>query len=164
MKIILNNWLKIIFLLSLIAITSALIAEYFFDLMPCKMCLKQRHAYYIITTVIVFFYFFRNHKNIWIFILNEFALFYGLFYAIWHVGVEQNILSGPTSCSGTLTKTNSIQDLKAQISEQSIVNCSDITWSILGLSAASINIILLLFLLIFNSMFILRYYYEKKET
>ena len=163
MNSIIKNWLIILLLISLVAISSALIAEFFFNLMPCKMCLKQRYAYYAIIALLILFYFFRKYKNLWIVILIEFSILYGLFYSIWHVGIEKNILPGPSSCSGTLAKTNSIENLKAQITDQPIVNCSDIIWSIFGISAATINVLLLLFLLIFNSIFIFKYYYEKKE-
>ena len=163
MNRLLNNWLFLLFTLSLIALISALTAEFFFDLAPCKMCLKQRHPYYAIIILILLFYFFRRVKNIWLFILNEFAILYGLFYAIWHVGIEQKILPGPSSCSGTLSNTNSIQNLKEQISNQPIVNCAEISWTMLGLSAATINSILLLLILIFNSIYILQNFYGTKK-
>ena len=34
-----------------IAIVIALSAEYFFNLAPCNMCLKQRHPYYLIILI-----------------------------------------------------------------------------------------------------------------
>ena len=117
----------LIFILSTIALGSALIAEFYFDLFPCKMCLKQRHPYYIIIFLVILFYIFKKTNNILLFILNEIAIFYGLFYSIWHTGIERKILKGPSSCSGTLTKTNSIQNLKEQISSQEIINCNEIT-------------------------------------
>jgi disulfide bond formation protein DsbB len=163
MNRLLNNWLFLLFTLSLIAIISALSAQFFFDLAPCKMCLKQRHPYYAIIILILLFYSIRKNKNIWLFILSEFAIIYGLFYAIWHVGVEQKIFKGPTSCSGKLSITNSIQNLKEQINNQPIVNCMDISWVILGLSAATINSILLLLILIFNSIYILKNSYGSKK-
>ncbi|MDC0194724.1 disulfide bond formation protein B [Alphaproteobacteria bacterium] len=159
MSIIFNYWIKIIFLLSIIAIGSALIAEYFFDLAPCEMCLKQRHPYYAIITLIIIFYFFNLTKKIYLLILFEVSIIYGLFYSLWHVGVEKKILAGPESCSGTLSKLNTLKSLKEQITNQAIVSCTDITWTILSLSAASTNSLLLLFILIFNSIFIVRKFY-----
>jgi len=164
MSLILKNWLSILFILSILAIGSALLAEHFFNLAPCKMCLKQRHAYYSIIPLISIFYVYNKKNNIWLHILNEIAILYGLFYAIWHVGIEQNILPGPTSCSGILSKTNSLQNLKEQISNQAIVNCSDISWSILGLSAANINSLLLLFILTFNTILIVNNFYDTKKN
>jgi disulfide bond formation protein DsbB len=164
MNLILKNWLGLFFLLSIFAIGSALVAEHFFNLAPCKMCLKQRHTYYAIIPLISVFYFFNQKNNIWLHILNEVAILYGLFYALWHVGIEKNILQGPTSCSGILSKTNSLQNLKEQISNQAIVSCSDVSWSILGFSAASINSLLLLFILTFNTIFIVSNFYEAKKN
>jgi len=161
---ILNNWLISIFLLSLIAIGSALIAEYLYNLIPCKMCMKQRQTYYFIIGIVILFYFFRKTKNIWLYILNELAILYGLFYAIWHVGIEQKILKGPASCSGVISATNSIKSLKEQIINQPIENCSEVTWSFLGLSAATSNSILLLFILTFNTIFILKNYLWFKKN
>ena len=161
---ILNNWLNIIFILSIIAIVSALVAEFFFNLEPCKMCLKQRHPYYAIIFLIILSYIFRQTKNIWLFIFSQIALLYGFFYAVWHVGIEQKILPGPASCSGILSQTDSIQNLKQQITNQAIVNCSEITWAVFGLSAATLNALLLLFLLIFNTIFIVQYFYGTKKN
>tara|TARA_B110000263_G_C15272096_1_gene493997 strand:+ start:596 stop:1093 length:498 start_codon:yes stop_codon:yes gene_type:complete len=164
MSIIFNNWIKIIFLLSITAIGSALIAEYFFDLAPCKMCLKQRHPYYAVITLITLFYLFHLTKKIYLFILFEVSIIYGLFYSVWHVGIEKKILAGPKSCSGTLSKITSLESLKEQITNQAIVNCTDITWTILGLSAATINSLLLFSILIFNSIFIIRNFYGAQKN
>lgn len=163
MKYIMRNWTTFLFALSTIAICSALIAEFFFDLEPCKMCLKQRHPYYAIIILLIISYFFKNINKILLFVLSELAIIYGLFYAIWHVGVEKNILPGPASCSGKLSNTNSIQSLKEQINNQSIISCSDISWTIIGLSAATINSILLLLILIFNSIYIIQNFYDQKK-
>ena len=160
---VLNNWLSILFLLSSLVIGSALIAEYFFDLAPCKMCLKQRHPYYVIISLVILFYLFKKTTNIWLFILSQLALLYGLFYAIWHVGIEKQILTGPVSCSGALIQTDSIQNLKKQISNQDIVSCSEITWAIAGFSAATLNTLLILLILIFNTILIFRNFYDEKK-
>ena len=161
---IFNNWLNILFILSIIAITSALVAEFLFNLAPCKMCLKQRHPYYIIIFLVILSYIFRQTKNIWLFIFSQIALLYGFFYAVWHVGIEQKILTGPVSCAGTLSQTNSIQNLKQQIANQAIVNCSEITWAVFGLSAATLNALLLVFFLIFNTIFIIQYFYGTNKN
>jgi len=163
MNYILKRLVFILFILSIIAICSALFAEHFLDLTPCKMCLKQRYPYYAIISFIIIFYFFRKQKNILLFIINEMAIIYGLFYAIWHIGIEQKILDGPLSCSGKLSKSESIQNLKDQIINQSIVNCSEISWKIFGLSAATINCLALLLILIFNTIYIYNFYYGSKK-
>ena len=61
-------WFYVLGLLSIAAIGSALIAEYYFFLEPCKMCLKQREPYYAIIILFLLFLVFRWQKNIWFFI------------------------------------------------------------------------------------------------
>ena len=163
MRHILDHWLKIIFILSIVAIGSALIAEFFFKLVPCKMCLNQRYTYYLIICTVMLFYLLRFNQSIWFSIVNEIGIIYGLFYSIWHVGIEQQILNGPESCSGVLLKTDSIENLKEQIFNQAITSCTEIIWTIFGLSAATINSILLLFILFFNSIYIFKDFYGSKK-
>ena len=51
MKKIKNNWTVIVFIISFLAISSAITAEFFFEILPCKMCLYQRYPYYFIIFV-----------------------------------------------------------------------------------------------------------------
>ncbi len=163
MRQLFEYWKVILFFLSVIIIIVALIAEYFFNLAPCEMCLKQRHPYYIIIICISLSYFIKKFQNIWLYIIIEISLFYGIFYAIWHVGIEQKLIKGPSGCSGQLSPTDSIENLKKQILNQDLVNCSEISWSIFGISAASINSILILSILIFNTIYIINNYGQKKN-
>ena len=162
MKVIQNYWFVIILIISLIAISSALIAEYIFYLMPCKMCLYQRHTYYFIVLLIIIFYFFKRINPIWIYFLSEIAFLYGIFFTIWHIGIEQKLLSGPEGCSASISNSTSTEDLKQQILNNEVVSCDEIIWTIFGLSAATINLILLILILFFNSFFIYKYFYAKK--
>ena len=82
---------------------------------------------------------------------------------MWHVGIEKKILPSSSECSGSLKVTNSTESLKEQILSKSIVSCEDVVWSIFGLSAASINTIVLLLLFIFNALYLLNNYGKKKN-
>ena len=164
MKIIKKNWMLIILLISFFAIGSALIAEYFFEIFPCKMCLNQRYPYYFIIIISLIFFFIKKFSYIWKLLLIECALCYGIFYATWHIGIEQKILPGLPECTTSLDHTNSLIELKNQILNQTIITCDEITWTIVGLSAATINAFILLFLLIFNSIFLIQYFNVKKKS
>lgn len=164
MSYLIRYWAFIVFFLSMIAISSALIAEYIFNFLPCKMCLYQRYPYYFIIIIFIFFYLFKKTSNLWLYILIELAIFFGLFYSIWHIGIEQKLLPGPSGCSGILNKTISIENLKEQIFNQAVVNCYDINWSILGLSAATVNMLLLLLFFVFNTIIIAKVYNDKEKN
>ena len=132
-------WGVILFFSCVVAISSALIAEYFFHILPCQMCLNQRYPYYFIISIFIAFYFIKKISKIWLYIFAELAILYGLFYSLWHVGIEKNLLTGPSGCSGKLEKVSSVNDLKEQILNQTIVNCNEINWAILGISATTLN-------------------------
>ena len=157
-------WFWAIGILSMTAISSALIAEYIFNLEPCSMCLKQRYPYYFILILFVLFIVIHKFSSIWFYFGVQLASVYGLFYSIWHVGIEQKILSGPDSCSGSLNTSESVENLKEQIIGKAVINCEDIVWVFFGISAATINTFLLLLIFIINSIYIQKYYASKKNT
>ncbi len=163
MNYIIRYWGIIFFFLCVVAISSALIVEYVFHILPCQMCLNQRYPYYFIISIFIVFYFIFKTPNIWLYILSELAVLYGLFYSVWHVGIEQNLLTGSSKCSGKLREANSVSDLKEQILNQAVINCNEINWSVFGLSAATLNSLLLFFLLLFNTIFIFKIYSDKKK-
>ena len=163
MNYMIRYWGIIFFFLCVVAISSALIVEYVFHILPCQMCLNQRYPYYFIISIFIVFYFIFKTPNIWLYILSELAVLYGLFYSVWHVGIEQNLLTGSSKCSGKLREANSVSDLKEQILNQAVINCNEINWSVFGLSAATLNSLLLFFLLLFNTIFIFKIYGNKKR-
>ena len=157
-------WFYIVTLFSAVALTSALIAEFYFNLTPCEMCLKQREPYYIIILGFVFIVILRWQTRIWFYLGVQLISIYGLFYSVWHVGIENQLLSGPAGCSSGLLMTNNASSLKEQILSKPIINCEDIAWSIFGLSAATINSLLLFLIFILNAIYLWGNYGSKKEN
>ena len=156
-------WFYIVTLLSVTALASALIAEFYFNLVPCEMCLKQREPYYIIILGFIFITIVRWQERVWFYIGVQIISIYGLFYSVWHVGIENQLLSGPAGCSSGLNMTNNVSSLKEQILSKPVINCEDIAWSIFGLSAATINSLLLFLIFILNAIYLWNNYGEKKE-
>ena len=156
-------WFYIVALLSVVALASAFIAEFYFDLAPCKMCLKQREPYYIIIVGFALITILKWQDRIWFYLGVQLISIYGLFYSIWHVGIENNLLSGPAGCSDGLKTTNNASELKEQILSKPVINCEDVAWSIFGLSAATINSLLLFLIFILNAIYLWNKYVEKKE-
>ncbi len=157
-------WFYIVTIFSIVALASALIAEFLFNLAPCEMCLKQREPYYIIILGFVFITILRWQKHIWFYIGVQLISTYGLFYSIWHVGIENQLLPGPSGCSSKLSSTDNIFSLKEQILAKPVINCEDIAWSIFGLSAATINSVLLFLIFILNAIYLWNNYGPKKEN
>ena len=105
----------------------------------------------------------KNFNKIWLYLVIQLASIYGLFYSIWHVGVENKILQGPAGCSAMLSSSENTTDLKAQILSKQVISCDEVIWSFFGISAASINTLVLLVIFILNAIYLLKYYGIKKE-
>ncbi len=156
-------WFYVIGILSLIAITSALIAEFYFNLEPCKMCLKQREPYYAIIATFIVVAFLRLQKKIWFFLGLQIISAYGIFYSVWHVAIENKMISGPSGCSQELKITTDISNLKEQILSKAVTNCEDVTWTIFGISAATINSLLFFLIFLINAIYLFNNYASKKK-
>ena len=59
--------------------------------------------------------------------------------------------------------TNNVSSLKEQILSKPVISCEDIAWSIFGLSAATINSMLLFLIFILNAIYLWNNYGKKKE-
>ena len=156
-------WFYLVTLFSVVALASALIAEYYFDLQPCAMCLKQREPYYIIIAGFILVMILKWQDKIWFYVGVQIVSIYGLFYSLWHVGIENKILAGPSSCSGGLNISTNTLSLKEQIISKAVINCEEVAWSIFGLSAATMNSLLLFLIFIINAIYIANIYGSKKE-
>ena len=153
-------WIVIVLITSVIAISIALIAEYFFEILPCKMCLYQRYPYYFIIIFSLIYLFTKKTPLAWYYWIINFSFIIGLFFSLWHVGIEQKILPGLSGCSNIIEKTSSLKNLKEQIINQNIINCNEITWSFMGISMATYNSLLLMMLLLLNIKFTLENSYK----
>ena len=156
-------WFYIVTLLSATALVSALIAEFYFNLSPCEMCLKQREPYYIIIFGFILVMIIKWQHRIWFYLVIQLVSIYGLFYSIWHVGIENKLLSGPKGCSSGLNFMDNTISLKEQILSKPVLNCQDVAWSIFGLSAATINSFLLISIFILNALYLWNNHVSKKK-
>ena len=156
-------WFYIVGLLSIFAISFALIAEFYFNLEPCKLCLKQREPYYVLIIIFIIFLLLGWQKKIWFYLLVQIIIIYGLFYSVWHVGIENKILPGPSSCSESLKISTDKLTLKEQILSKNIINCEEAVWKIFGLSAATINSLLLILIFLINVIYLINRYGTKKK-
>tara|TARA_B100000575_G_scaffold224657_1_gene185144 strand:+ start:10023 stop:10508 length:486 start_codon:yes stop_codon:yes gene_type:complete len=160
---ILRYWNYLLIIISVIAIASALIAEYIFNLQPCELCLKQRHPYYLIIFVSLIIFFIPSFQRSILYVLIQLAAIYGIFYSVWHVGVENKLLKGPGGCTVGLSNSLSTADLKEQILSQQVISCDEVVWSFFGISAASLNTMILLFIFVINGLYIYKIYVKQEK-
>tara|TARA_B100000575_G_C23040080_1_gene598636 strand:+ start:635 stop:1123 length:489 start_codon:yes stop_codon:yes gene_type:complete len=160
---ILRNWHYVLLIISTFSITVALVAEYYFNLQPCELCLKQRHPYYFFILMCLIIVFIPKFIKFYFYLLIQIASIYGIFYSLWHVGVENKVLQGPQGCSTGLSLSNNTSELKEQIFSKQVISCDEVIWSFFGISAATINTLVLLFIFTINALYIYRYYGKKEK-
>jgi len=125
--------------------------------------LKQREPYYVLIIIFIIFLLLGWQKKIWFYLLVQIIIIYGLFYSVWHVGIENKILPGPSSCSESLKISTDKLTLKEQILSKNIINCEEAVWKIFGLSAATINSLLLILIFLINVIYLINRYGTKKK-
>ena len=146
-------YLKIIFIFSIIALSSAFFIEYILGHQPCNLCLIERIPYILsIMILIAIFLIKKNQKFLVILLILTFIFSFAV--SIYHFGIEQGFFQESSVCGvKSLTETITKEDLLKQLSEKTI-SCRDVTFRIFGLSLTSINIVIsLLFILTLIKIF-----------
>ena len=138
-------YLRLILIISLVAIISAYFIEYVLGHQPCNLCLIERIPYGLSIILISLNYFFKKNKKI-IILLLILIFFFSFAISAYHLGIEQGLFEESAICS--LKNTTGIiskEEILKQLQEKT-VSCKDVTFRIFGLSLTSINILLSLVL------------------
>lgn len=132
-------------LLAALALAGAFVAEYVFHLLPCILCIYERWAYGVALAGGLLGLALARHRGArlaftWLAILGFLAVFA---ISVYHVGVEEGWWTGTTECSGAgITAGMSREDLKNAILGAPKVSCTDVAWTLWGISLAGFNVIL----------------------
>ena len=130
--------------ISFTMILFALISEHVFGLIPCSLCLTQRYPHIFVSFTSVWLIFFRTH-NFLMYPINTLVMALSILLASYHAGVEQGVFQGLQSCSSSglsFVHDKSAETLLQDILNTSVVRCNEVTWSFMGLSMATWNLIL----------------------
>ena len=148
--------LKLIFLISIIALSSAFFIEYVLGHQPCNLCVLERIPYLLALIIILL-----NYKFIYLekyFILSLILVFLAAaILSLYHLGIEQGFIEESLVCdlkngSNLLSK----EDILKQLQEKNI-SCKDVTFKIMGLSLTSYNIMISLLITISSARIYLNY-------
>ena len=136
-----NLLLKLILLISIIALISAFFIEYILGHQPCNLCTLERIPYFLAIIVIFLNYKFIEFEKFFILFLTILFLF-GTVLSLYHLGIEQGLIQESLVCdlksgSNLLSK----EEILKQLQEKS-VSCKDVTFKIFGLSLTSYNILI----------------------
>jgi disulfide bond formation protein DsbB len=142
-----NLLIKLIFLISVIALVSAFFIEYVLGHQPCNLCILERIPYLLAIIIILLNFKFSHYEKFFILLLSIIFLA-GAIISLYHLGIEQDFIQESLVCdlksgSNLLSK----EEILKQLQEKN-VSCKDVTFKIFGLSLTSYNILISLLITI----------------
>ena len=148
--------LKLIFLISFLALASAFFIEYVLGHQPCNLCILERIPYLLALIIIVLNYKFIQFERYFILLLILIFLA-ATILSLYHLGIEQGFIEESLVCdlkkgSDLLSKESILKQL-----QEKNISCKDVTFKIIGLSLTSYNIIISLLITISSVKIYLNY-------
>ena len=133
--------IKLIFLISIVALTSAFFIEHVLGHQPCNLCILERIPYLLAIIIILLNYKFIHLEKYFILSITLIFLI-ATALSLYHLGIEQGFINESLICelnggSNLLSKEDILKQL-----QQKNVSCQDVTFKIFGLSLTSYNIII----------------------
>ena len=139
--------IKIIFLVSILALISAFFIEYILGHQPCNLCIFERIPYLLAIIIILFNYKIDQFEKFFILLL-AIVFLAGTILSLYHLGIEQGFIKESLVCDlksglNLLSK----EEILKQLQEKN-VSCKNVTFKIFGLSLTSYNILISLLICI----------------
>ena len=148
--------IKLIFIISIVALASAFFIEHILGHQPCNLCILERIPYLLAIIIIMLNYkFIHIEKHLILLLILIFLA--ATILSLYHLGIEQGYIEESLVCdlkngSNLLSK----EDILKQLQEKN-VNCKDVTFKILGLSLTTYNILISLLITISTTKIYLNY-------
>ena len=151
--------LNLLLIFSTFAILFAFFLEYVLGHKPCNLCLLQRVPYILTIIIIILVTMLKNLEKLCFFLLGIIFLM-GTVLSIYHVGIEQGLIAESIVCGGNIDTT--IIDKKEILKQlkNKPISCKDVTFSIFGVSLATINTFISALIMIITFTIFIKY--EKK--
>ena len=141
LNLIQKNYIRIIFLVSFVALISAYFIEYVLGHQPCNLCLMERMPYTVALVIVIFNYKF-NHLEKYFILLLSIVFLASTLLSLYHLGIEQGFIEESLVCDlQNSSKILSKEEILKQLQEKR-VSCKDVTFKIFGLSLTTLNIII----------------------
>jgi len=133
--------IKLIFLISVVALASAFFIEYVLGHQPCNLCILERIPYLLAIIIILLNYKITYlEKNFILALTLVFLIATAL--SLYHLGIEQGFIKESLVCElNNGLNLLSKEDILKQL-QQKNVSCQDVTFKIFGLSLTSYNILI----------------------
>jgi len=127
----------LILFICIISIISAVYIEHILEVRPCTLCLYQRVPYLV--SIFICFFGYNYSKNLfWMYLLIIVFILSSLLSG-YHAGIENNIFKEFSGCTSDNLNITNKSDLLRSLAN-SLPNCKDVNFKILGFSLATINL------------------------
>ena len=148
--------LNLILLFSIFVLLAAYFIQYVLGHQPCNLCLIERIPYILTIIIITLILIFKKFEKIFLLLLTLIFVAATLI-SFYHFGIEQGFIKESLVCdlkvqTNSLTKEDLLKELKTKT-----ISCKDVTFKVIGLSLASINIIISLILSVITLKLFLNY-------
>jgi disulfide bond formation protein DsbB len=139
--------LNLILLFSIFSLLTAYFIQYVLGHQPCNLCLIERVPYILVIIIITLNFIFKKYEKICLILLSLIFISASLI-SFYHFGIEQEFIKESIVCDlGAQSNSLTTEDLLKELKEKTI-SCKDVTFKIMGLSLATINIFISLILAI----------------
>ena len=133
-----ENYLQILFILSILILSSALIIEYGFGYQPCNLCKIERIPYGLAIIILVLNNIFRKDQSFYG-VLLMLIFSFSIIISVYHFGIEQGLIEESKVCASKNLNLLTKEDVLNSLKELNI-SCKDVAFRIFGLSLTTYNI------------------------
>jgi disulfide bond formation protein DsbB len=120
-----------------LTVGTALVLQYGYGYVPCKLCLTERLPYYAAIPLGVIALFAPERIARLALGLAALGLLYGAGIGIYHAGAEWGFWPGPSDCGGgTGSAPGAVSDFLHSLNTVQVVDCSTAALRVLGVSLA----------------------------
>ena len=141
-KLILNS----VLVFSIVSLLTAYFIQYVLGYEPCNLCLIERIPYLSAVILVPLIFIIKQLERV---IAGTVMLFFifGAVISFYHVGIEQGFFNESFLCNlGDSIENFSKEDLLKQLENKTNISCKDVTFRFFGLSLATINTVISIFL------------------
>ena len=143
-----RHYLQILFTLSCLILSSALIVEYVLGYQPCNLCIIERIPYGLTIIILILNHLFKKDQLFYT-ILLILIFSFSVIISVYHFGIEQGFIEESTVCASQnidlMTKEQILNTLK-----ELNISCKNVAFRIFGLSLTTYNIFASILMLIIS--------------
>jgi len=148
--------LTLILIFSIFTLSTAYFIEYILKHEPCNLCIIERVPYIFSIVIIASNFIFKKFEKIIFFFLCLIFII-ATIISFYHFGIEQGFFKESFVCNlGNNIFNLSKEDILKELQEKTI-SCKNVSFTIIGLSLATINTIISVFLSVITIKLFLNY-------